>query len=568
MSAIPPTEGPRRSPRHLKRPAPPLDDAPIGDPPPVAPEDSGGTTIGKYQKGKRPRNVNRDKTCKDCRKQGHASKRSPLCEQRKGSYHDLLSTTGRTDDGDVKRTSFKNSMASCWTPAARAVGLPLAVERQVQLLTRAAHEASIVVLLDVTRRLEAEPTGASLPTFKRPYLRCVVKGVMDMEFARGTDAGLRETLTQYRAARGARALHLQERAFPINSNVLGYFLDQQVTTIAMHVERQFAALAVDRIERLIKSHGVEHPSQAGARARRVWFAAQGAATQPDAPPLDEQLLAELRVNLAASVSGKLACMHRWNAEARAAGDRACTLTPLSSTRARYIDVDTKILHALLVECGADVSSEEVFMDVEGRQQRWREWVLLPERYAHQPVRGSPRRHFDCHLQTDGVGTSFLLVRLSRNVIPPNEPPGGENARQGGEVERQEVGIDPGRRSVITAVWADDEGGNVRGREYRLSAGRWHHLLRSVESAQKKSNLQRQAGVLGWVRATPTLRAATAAEVVAYVRTRLDHPLHDALLCLELTYEARKLRWGAYINKQLAFDTVLRELLPDRVVGIF
>src|SRR5271170_905644 len=127
------------------------------------------------------------------------------------------------------------------------------------------------------------------------------------------------------------------------------------------------------------------------------------------------------------------------------------------------------------------------------------------------------------IKTDGVGVS--IVCCWKIPVTVGEM-GKRRDNQDGDlgVECIWVGIDPGAKSIVTAVW---EGESMK--KYSLSNKQYHHESKMNKRAFKINKHLRGARLLKWLDATPSPKTASSVCMLAHIAHLLGSPLFPKLV---------------------------------------
>ncbi|KAJ3078525.1 hypothetical protein HK102_004430 [Quaeritorhiza haematococci] len=239
----------------------------------------------------------------------------------------------------------------------------------------------------------------------------------------------------------------------------------------------------------------------------------------------------------------------------------CSLVPIHSLKAKYITIDTNGLHELLGgKAGTEVTQTDFGLD----RDQWfrRAFPGLPE-YLFDPDSAVSKHRFHYFLKTDGVGVSvhkFRWDQQQRNVSS-HRPirwktsvpiPAPENVKM-------YVGIDPGRRSIITAVKARPET-SPRFDETSVQISNKQHQVRSAAkwtSRWTQTRLQRLS-LKEYLCDTPSFRTPGVAGIDKYYQYILLR-IND-IIDFNVSRATRRVRFQAHRARQKAIRYMCEKLL--------
>jgi hypothetical protein len=143
---------------------------------------------------------------------------------------------------------------------------------------------------------------------------------------------------------------------------------------------------------------------------------------------------------------KLKLMHAWNLIFVRAGAKQFNLLPQFTTKAKYVTIDTDVLHTLVPHKGVSLKAFGL-----KREDNWKEHFRLPKRFFRTD------RQFACEIGTDGKAVSIVMRRWKR-VERDGEARAAKRKKEATfevDADTRLVGLDPGRKDLATAV-DDDE----------------------------------------------------------------------------------------------------------------
>ncbi|KAJ3084866.1 hypothetical protein HK102_000535 [Quaeritorhiza haematococci] len=240
-----------------------------------------------------------------------------------------------------------------------------------------------------------------------------------------------------------------------------------------------------------------------------------------------------------------------------------SLVPIHSLKAKYITIDINGLHELLGgKAGTRVGCSDFGLD----RDQWFRRVFpgLPE-YLLDPDGPASKRRFHYFLKTDGVGVSvhkFRWDQQQRNVSSPRTIrwktseaiPAPENVKM-------YVGIDPGRRSIITAIKARPEAWeSSRFDETSVQISNKQHQVRSAAkwtSRWTQTRLQR-LDLKEYLCDTPSFRTPGVAGIDKYYQYILLR-IND-IIDFNVSRAPRRVRFQAHRARQKAIRYMCEKLL--------
>jgi hypothetical protein len=148
------------------------------------------------------------------------------------------------------------------------------------------------------------------------------------------------------------------------------------------------------------------------------------------------------------------------------------------------------------------------------------------------------------LDTDGVGASVHIFRWKWIIIRPNETSTERENRlavareerftrlfqniqgRAGEHHLHWVGVDPGRKNVVTASKLDDDNEHW---SFKLSSAEYYRRIKANERKGKKDTQLRNAGVSEWLLESPTMKTHSAVATLSCIQsTFASNHLHQIL----------------------------------------
>ena len=477
------------------------------------------------------------KTCPSCSQDDHQRSSSAKCAKRvvrqgSGKPSQTASATLKWTRFD---SVFKKGLRSSLKAVQFANGETLEdrIQVQVQRLTRNAFYASKFLQYHLQRCIEYR---LGVPDFNdRTWLRQLLT-------FRFTDPTLHES-----------CLLLGDHLpcpLPVNSQIVTIFCRDWAVIID-----NFTDLVFPKASRHLLHHRLRQRGIAKQKHRNAIIAAiLEAETDEDRAYYTQQYGPDLYEPL------NLAKMHHLIHRLVAHGGKLFHLTPQFTTAAKYVTIDTNVLHTL-VDCkGVSVSAFGL-----NREDRWREYFKIRSAFFADGC----RRRFNCEIRTDGVGCSFNLVewRATPKYIEMTADEKQKRREEKHAIklaslppadETRWIGADPGRKDLMTAV--DEQQGTHRS-SYNLSGKTYYHQSKFTERKEWKDRQLKMDGELGqFVLALPTSKTVCAAATESYLQHLHNHTaIMDRRFNLEWRRSTRHKRWRSYIHKYKTLDAYCKTL---------
>jgi hypothetical protein len=273
-----------------------------------------------------------------------------------------------------------------------------------------------------------------------------------------------------------------------------------------------------------------------------------------------------------NVPAKIERMFHLNILFTAWASKLSSLVPIYTHDAKYIRIDTISLFEMLGRTRATGLQREEFQIQ--RQEIFRTHFNLPSRLFSNNDRIP---HFSYMIDTDGVGASVHVFRWKWILIRENESNAARqerlaNAREErlntlyeGIQERADqqnltwIGVDPGRKNVVTAAELDDENDHW---SFKLTAKEYHHRIKANERKQQKEACFRRAGVLDWLQESPTMKTHSAGASLECIRRTFATNHLSRVFAVTNSRQAKHLRWRVHIHRMKTLDQVCRAIAGD------
>jgi hypothetical protein len=249
------------------------------------------------------------------------------------------------------------------------------------------------------------------------------------------------------------------------------------------------------------------------------------------------------------------------------GRRTCTLLPTYSYQAKYITIDTDVLCDLI---GNNTKKRQFGND---QFNEWLKISKIPKRY--QPR--DDNYHFNFMVKTDGVACSVVLrkwvwlikkdKRVSKEERDMTWKPSydtitnvdklfNDATNETSLYGKEFVGVDPGRKDIISCVNDDETKQSVSNNEY-YTRSQFKYRTAKMEYLTKKENLY------DWERAFPTMSKGSVNDYETYLRYVFATDNHKRMIIFRTSRKIKKLRWRCYIHKQSVVDDICKELIAGR-----
>ena len=273
-----------------------------------------------------------------------------------------------------------------------------------------------------------------------------------------------------------------------------------------------------------------------------------------------------------TVQEKIQRMYNLNVRFTAWACKVSNLVPIYNHDAKYIRIDTRTLWELLGRSQGTGLRLENFQD--RREEFFRRHFNLPSRLFS----GSTRvPNFNYMIDTDGVGASVHIFRWKWILIRENESTTARKERL--QQEREErfnrmyqhirdraqqedltwVGVDPGRKNVVTASKLDDDEEHW---SFKISSGQYHHRIKSNERKQRKEAYLHRAGVLQWLLDTPSMKTHSAGATLNCIQRTFASDHLNQVFRVNASRQAKHLRWRVYIHRMKTLDDICKSIAGE------
>ncbi len=257
------------------------------------------------------------------------------------------------------------------------------------------------------------------------------------------------------------------------------------------------------------------------------------------------------------------------------------LIPLFSMTAKYITIDSDVLHDMLGKTFFDGANRKTA----GKNQLhyWAKFFDIPERLLNKSMF---KRTFAFLIETDGVGVSVLTSRW----FPKDEEIAAcqtkeerrevyeKRAKRQQEKELQNigrianrtdtkwVGTDPGRISILTAYHEsgyDDFGSHLTTNVKQLSKNRYYTESQFRHRTRKSKVYTKGYDLTNYIAQMPSTKCGTPEGILTYLTYIYSGNKFRDWIRMHCTRRYRKLRWRAYIHNQKSVLRFCRESLGSR-----
>jgi hypothetical protein len=273
-----------------------------------------------------------------------------------------------------------------------------------------------------------------------------------------------------------------------------------------------------------------------------------------------------------TVQAKMKRMYSLNILFTAWQCKLYTLVPIHTYDAKYVRIDTRSLHQLLGGTRGTGVNEVQFRA--RREEFFRLHFNLPSKLFTADT-NTPC--FNYMIDTDGVGASVHIFRWKWIIIRPNETSAArerrlteareerlshlyENVqRRANQHDLRWIGVDPGRKNVVTASQLDDDNDHW---SYKLTSGEYHTRIKANERKEKKEAHLRRANVLEWLNQSPTLKTHSSAATLSCIqRSFASNHMHE-IFDINTARKAKHLRWRVYIHRLKTIDNACKAMLGE------
>ena len=272
------------------------------------------------------------------------------------------------------------------------------------------------------------------------------------------------------------------------------------------------------------------------------------------------LLWEIGKDFAAAVAGAAA-----GAERMPRGVRCFSLLPHASAVAHHIIIDKKTtMFQLLQLAGLEPRGKLAKDFTEAEAEEWHRKLF------NFSEKETVNHKYSFSLRTDGVSVSILMTRPARapsttsssTTADSNSSEVDVNPKeaefQGGlDIEDSIVyGLDPGRRTLFTAVGTDGKAKSCRNREYR-------ERTEVKKRQQQVENWLRKADLKTFVDEMPSRKVMTSALMEDHIRYLFRDGRIDDLFAFYGSVRYCKLRQNKYYCKERALEAMVERITEGR-----
>ena len=273
----------------------------------------------------------------------------------------------------------------------------------------------------------------------------------------------------------------------------------------------------------------------------------------DTKELDQHIAYYMdNLELPDSLEQKLKDIYHSNYVLMQYGMKQYNLAPQYTTRAKYITIDTDVLHSLV--------KSNISKALFGNNQigYWQQFTNIKPKYLQA------NKKFNMMVKTDGVGCSVVIFRDNTyNKTASSEAVRKKrklDARQGFLDNLPEdvkwVGVDPGRRDLLSAGWED-------GRRFNVSNGSYYTQCKYRKRQAHTTRKIEELCLSEFMGNMPSSKTDRSTQTMAYLNYLFEHQNKlQELFDLQCTRNIRQHRWKAYIHTQKTLDRICHRLTKD------
>ena len=443
--------------------------------------------------------------CPSCGSETHSRSKAKECPYNDPRWAIIPPPSDFPLRAKPKYRSFKIGLATIL----KDTSLRQPILENVASVTHVAYEASRLLQIHLQRLLEG---GCPLPPFhNRSWLqKCFdIFTPKDVTTAflgsfHSSDPQLLASFLVYLHHRGYQ--HQLHNLKDVVSQIKTYLVKDYATVLLNHIRSQFWIIAKRQLKHHFLSHGLSHREAKSSATTIVNTAASGiqdGETEEDdsvaifSAPEEEETSGQagtpgtpvptsnkekdtsatedlfitnadhLMATYKAGWEARLRFIHKGNLFVMEHGGKLSSLVPLYTPEAKYITIDTDALWGLLgCKDGTKLGKQPFGKD---QLRQWCNVLKLPSSL----IRTASHRRFSCMVHTDGVGCTVKIAHwVPSSTEPELQLTEAERRKQYAmkkteeELQRLEgitvencnlVGVDPGRKEVITAVKEHDGG---------------------------------------------------------------------------------------------------------------
>ena len=239
-------------------------------------------------------------------------------------------------------------------------------------------------------------------------------------------------------------------------------------------------------------------------------------------------------------------LHDLQKDAEARDGRRFSILPLCGFDAKYVTVDTNVLHGLLgraAKRGAGPRPPPLAPFREHKREHWERNFRLSK------VEGRNRRlDFEFMVLSDGYGASASMTRTKASVVPWQAAPAPDL------IGKRVVSVDPGRRDLATCSTFGEDGVVTFP---RFSNAEYREKIGSAKASTKRRTWLEGDG-LEAVLELPTAKTSSSAVMRVHISRLLA--LIDPILLHHGARRVRSMRFTQYGRKQKVMEEIC-----DRIV---
>ena len=449
------------------------------------------------RKGKEKASKENKKCCK-CNQNNHQRSSSKLCPER-------TVRKGKEQAENTLRefSVFKQGLSKF----CREEDLYLKIQDQVRTATENAFHASRILNLHLQKLIEMQEQLPNIlnPTWIRQLFTKKIK-----------DRKLGKTIQSYPA--------FQFRN--LNGQITSYLIKEFIVNLQLHISKTWMNLKRRWVKEEARSAGIV---DTGALKQAVYNGM-------------------LNVVVPTDLNSIVQDIYHWNFVFMRYGGKQFNLSPQYTTKAKYITIDTDVLKGL-TRGGTDFGRNQI--------ENWQLYFKIKQKYF------TGIKKFNFMIKTDGCGCSIILFK----DIPLRPPMTDADKATIRDRKRQElldslpsdqnitwVGVDPGRKDLISAGWED-------GSSYSFSNGKYYENCKYNKRKAHKERKIQECGLIDFLGQMPSSKTARSIDTLQYLNYLYSHNEKlQELFDLECLQSVKHHRWRTYIHKQITLDLICQHLL--------
>ena len=493
-----------------------------------------------------------EKKCKSCGQFGHSRASSHKCSNYK-PRPGKDPPPPRKEEGFWKAVTdkvFKTGFNSFF----KSTQLRDKVDSLVEYCTAVAFEASRLLNYHVLRIAEED---GHVPDIDEAFVRSAFSLIGGKRKDKFYDENLLRSFLSYTVLRQGKPFPQKPSSF--SSQVITILVNEYIVNMNNHIELQFF-----RLSRLwMLEHHVIKAMNDKSQKKALIDDILEIVTDKDPTSISEVEEMKSTLNTLKDAyttqESRLKWIYLLNQFIETIPRRTCTLLPTYTYQAKYITIDTDVLHDLI-----DKKSNKRSFG-ENQIENWLKVSRIPRRYRPR----DDNYYFNFMVKTDGVGCSVLLRKWIFIAAKSSEekekkswtPPSYDTTSNveylinsaSGETSKFFIGIDPGRKDVISYIDDFETKRSISNNEYYTRC-RFRFRTQKMLTWAKKENLYE------WERSFPSMSKGTVRAFETYLHFLFETDNHAKMVKFRTSRKVKKLRWTCHIHKQLAIDGICKELI--------